>query len=1023
MLVLTDSGVVLTGAAEVICPAAAKLYIVRNTTGQSATIKTSAGTGVAIPNGFTSFVFCDGTNVVQAVTRIQGASVDFATLKGTGTVVVTNILDEDNMVSDSATALATQQSIKAYVDAQIAANDTLAEILANGNTTGGTDIAVSAGDDITFTDTSKAIFGVGGDLQVYHDGSNSFIVDSGTGALNIQTDALSIKNAAGTETMITATENGAVVLSFDNAARVTTGSTGVAVEGNLSATGDVRVGILNTDADITTNGTGTLVLSTNEGTNSGTITIAQGVDGNITLDPNGTGKVAIDAALISGGTINNTSIGASTASTGAFTTLAYTGTLTGGTGVINIGSGQLYKDASGNVGIGTSSPANLLDVNFSVSGNNNSGLTITNTNTAGWGGSVSFAHRVESSGAIATRSQINSEGGSNNSFMRFLTTVGGTLSERMRITSAGNVGIGTSAPGAKLEVKGGGIVVGNNAQAGTPTNLVVSNNGDQLANRGVAIDLNVPTAGFPDGLPGARITSAASASSGFGGYLSFATINTSGALPERMRITDAGNVGIGTSSPAGTLEIQANANNNLIIRDNRTAASGSFDNSIEFREFGASVTAAIRAQHNGFVGSSARALKFDTNAVERMRITGTGLVGIGTASPGGGNLDVNGFDGNIRVSNTASDASNKFGRLILRHFNNTSSDVFLVGGLASATDNEVYIGGGSAVLNQATQIRFFTTANTTTVGSTERMRITSDGNVGIGTSSPSGRLNVSGPMFVGTQNTGAESYLDVYLRDGGASPAAVLVNMRGSASGSENIPFTQPHLALSRGATNQGTFIRFTNQRAGFSGIGSTAGSDNAHDLRMYTGDGTERMRITSAGNVLIGKTTATANGGDLQVSSGITFPATQVAKSDANTLDDYEEGTFTPGITFGGGNTGMTFSVQTGQYTKIGRLVYVRINIRFTSKGSSTGNAVITGLPFTPISTPGGFSGQTLGISSQNGFSSITAPITASTGENVTTVGLAQVFGTSASTLTDANFNGDSNNYFSVTGCYATST
>ena len=101
----------------------------------------------------------------------QRPHVDVNKLKGTGTIVVTNILDEDNMVSDSATALATQQSIKAYVDAQISANNDLSEVLANGNTTGGTDIAVSAGDDITFTDTSKAIFGAGGDLEVYHDGS------------------------------------------------------------------------------------------------------------------------------------------------------------------------------------------------------------------------------------------------------------------------------------------------------------------------------------------------------------------------------------------------------------------------------------------------------------------------------------------------------------------------------------------------------------------------------------------------------------------------------------------------------------------------------------------------------------------------------------------------------------------------------------------------------------------------------------------------------------------------------------
>ena len=88
---------------------------------------------------------------------------------GTSTTV-TAVLDEDNMASDSATSLATQQSIKAYVDAQVGAFDSLAEVLAVGNTTGGTDLAVSTGDDITFADSSKAIFGAGSDLQIYHDG-------------------------------------------------------------------------------------------------------------------------------------------------------------------------------------------------------------------------------------------------------------------------------------------------------------------------------------------------------------------------------------------------------------------------------------------------------------------------------------------------------------------------------------------------------------------------------------------------------------------------------------------------------------------------------------------------------------------------------------------------------------------------------------------------------------------------------------------------------------------------------------
>lgn len=79
-----------------------------------------------------------------------------------------------------------------------------------------------------------------------------------------------------------------------------------------------------------------------------------------------------------------------------------------------------------------------------------------------------------------------------------------------------------------------------------------------------------------------------------------------------------------------------------------------------------------------------------------------------------------------------------------------------------------------------------------------------------------------------------------------------------------------------------------------------------------------------------------------------IAFPATQVPSANVNTLDDYEEGTWTPAVTFGGGSTGITYTTRGGWYVKIGKLVSFGGQFQLSSKGSSTGNAAITGLPFT---------------------------------------------------------------------------
>jgi len=86
--------------------------------------------------------------------------------------------------------------------------------------------------------------------------------------------------------------------------------------------------------------------------------------------------------------------------------------------------------------------------------------------------------------------------------------------------------------------------------------------------------------------------------------------------------------------------------------------------------------------------------------------------------------------------------------------------------------------------------------------------------------------------------------------------------------------------------------------------------------------------------------------GANPQTGAGITFPATQSASTNANTLDDYEEGTWSPAITPGGGT--LTTHTSSGTYTKIGRTVHITFKSAITTPGTATGDMYITGFPFT---------------------------------------------------------------------------
>jgi hypothetical protein len=241
-------------------------------------------------------------------------------------------------------------------------------------------------------------------------------------------------------------------------------------------------------------------------------------------------------------------------------------------------------------------------------------------------------------------------------------------------------------------------------------------------------------------------------------------------------------------------------------------------------------------------------------------------------------------------------------------------------------------------------------------GGTNRVHVTSGGLAGIGTSAPSALLHL------------------------GVASAAI--------DGTKGVRITNP----------AGTVAMFECGASGDSYIGTLSGSD--FSIRT---NNAPRISVTNAGKVGIGTSSGNANGGILQLSSGITFPATAVAASDVNTLDDYEEGTWTPGFAFAGGTTGITYASQLGVYTKIGRMVTCIGIVQLSSKGSSSGVATITGLPFTVAANEPNYGGVSFGFIGAMTFASV--PF-ARTVAGSTTLTLAEVTTAGVDTdITNADF------------------
>jgi len=141
-----------------------------------------------------------------------------------------------------------------------------------------------------------------------------------------------------------------------------------------------------------------------------------------------------------------------------------------------------------------------------------------------------------------------------------------------------------------------------------------------------------------------------------------------------------------------------------------------------------------------------------------------------------------------------------------------------------------------------------------------------------------------------------------------------------------------------------------------------TGSATPAANILNVVGDGVFTATSGTGNTLSIGLISSVGNDGEVIIGATGGAPAwNNITSSDAsitvtngpNTIDlsssggAYDSGTFTPVLTFGGGSTGITYDIQLGYYTKIGNRCIVYIEIRLTSKGSSTGVANISGLPF----------------------------------------------------------------------------
>jgi hypothetical protein len=270
-------------------------------------------------------------------------------------------------------------------------------------------------------------------------------------------------------------------------------------------------------------------------------------------------------------------------------------------------------------------------------------------------------------------------------------------------------------------------------------------------------------------------------------------------------------------------------------------------------------------------------LVFQISNAEQMRLTSTGL-GIGTSSPAF-LLDVNGRARATQVLITDGGTPTPPG--------NTTPTIF-----SPASGVLALVNGGS-----------------------ESLRILANGNVGIGTSSPTQLLDVTAT---------------------GATTATIVAQNTTASNGGAGLRAGNPQNLLIMGTDSNSGGLTGTGNSSYFYTTSTTP--------MLFLPNGSVSVKLNQYG-IGVGASTPTSG-------AGITFPATQSASSNANTLDDYEEGTWTPVVALSSSNPTVTYDVQFGSYTKVGRSVTVTCHLQWSNATGGSGDFRISGLPFNTANT-----------------------------------------------------------------------